>query len=79
MTIQKQHGKLLVMYYDMEQLRNTLSEVRFKNEHIDDDYFAHIAVSIELLAKDLVEAMNANQNAGNIFQNIPDSSNHINA
>jgi hypothetical protein len=79
MTIKKQHETLLDMYYDVESLRNTLSHMRFRNEHIDDIHMSDIACSIEEVARDLVEAMNANQNAGKVFENIPDLSNHINA
>ena len=79
MTIQKQHETLLDMYYEVEGLRNTLSHMRFRNDHIDDIHMSNIACSIEEVARDLVEALNANQNAGNVFENIPDLSNHINA
>ncbi len=79
MTIKKQHETLLDMYYEVEGLRNTLSHIRFRNDHIDDIHMSDIACSIEEFARDLVEAMNANQNAGKVFQNIPDLSNHINA
>lgn len=79
MTIQKQHDALKDMYYQVEGLRNALSYIRFRNDHIDDTHMSDIACSIEEVARDLVEALNANQNAGNVFENIPDLSNHINA
>jgi hypothetical protein len=61
MTIQKQHETLKDMFHDLESLRNNLSHVRFENRHIPDFFFADIASSIEELAKDLVNTMEANK------------------
>lgn len=70
MTTIKQHDELVKMFYTMGEFRSKLSDMRWRNETIDDELFGDIDCSLTELEKDLVNAINANQYERQEFTNI---------